>query len=852
MEIRRRRGEWGDPGANRGGRRVAGTSAGSVRERRPRGFDANSGCAAGQVSRVDAHRRRGGRRRGSGLDLAVVEPHGTLRVWRLPSGGSNLEPVKLAGEDDRSSDRRVCSATWWSKGRLAFARHDGDVVVASVPDMSNALGEKPEAFDGSPALVTCPRVTDEGTSERVVVLETPPPEIVGAHRWRLATLNARSPREMLRAHLDAEEWGVATQLARLHGLDPDEVHKARWLASPPGKEALNDALAKVTDRAWAAAQCAAAVASTYEQQRFVLVYGLKETERRCGRNAEDETDIKWNWWTRLRLTLLAQLDRLDTLNAVHLGNHAPRAWASFRSETIGAAAVGFATAGNPRAAETILRRHPRAGGPSLLDALEALPETMSPSEYPGLMPWAQPWCGTDAPTSTRGARVPDWVEGSAGAERPRAGGGGRSERPTRRLSCGGGARRARRRRGRPSAAITLPSRRDRRARSTCPPDVRRLQQSGGRPIRLRRSCSAGCVHTPSVRRGQKTAARPRRRVVRARPHDDGRPLEAQAAAAAARCAAAVYVGAPDPARVGVAAGARAVAVGRRSSRTPSLPSARGSTACAGAPRAARERVAGALRDRDRAARRRPRRRGAAGAARRVRAGRRRAPRPRRPHGAGPAARALLRRADGGRRDARRLRADGARADVAGRGARRVHRRRLRPPRRGARAQGRRGARVARRRPAMAARRRWRRRRGGTRRRRRRHGDGSTSTRRAGLVRAARQSVREPRALLVHARRTTRSARAPPSASAPAPAHARAMESLPVALRAARVPARRRRRLLDLEALSYVQLFPKSLHRLHAWMAEVGDAHGTLRQLTAHLAGSSSARAGARGRGRRSR
>ena len=126
---------------------------------------------------------------------------------------------------------------------------------------------------------------------------------------------------MLRAHLDAEEWGAAAQLARAHGLDPDEVHKARWLASPPGKEALNDALAKVVDRAWAAAQCAASVASTYEQQRFVLVYGLKESERRCGRNGGDDTgNFAWNWWTRLRLTLLAQLDRLDTLHAVHLGN----------------------------------------------------------------------------------------------------------------------------------------------------------------------------------------------------------------------------------------------------------------------------------------------------------------------------------------------------------------------------------------------------------------------------------------------------------------------------------------------------------------------------------------------------
>jgi hypothetical protein len=64
------------------------------------------------------------------LDLAVVDPSGTLRVWRLPAGSSNLEPVKLAGEDDDCvGKRRVCSATWWSKGRLAVARHDGDVIV---------------------------------------------------------------------------------------------------------------------------------------------------------------------------------------------------------------------------------------------------------------------------------------------------------------------------------------------------------------------------------------------------------------------------------------------------------------------------------------------------------------------------------------------------------------------------------------------------------------------------------------------------------------------------------------------------------------------------------------------------
>ena len=112
------------------------------------------------------------------LDLATCGTSRDAAGVAAPVDRVDLEPVKLAGEDDCWSDRRVCSATWWSKGRLAFARHDGDVVVASVPDMSNALGEEPEAFDGSPALVTCPRVTDEGTSERVVVLETPPPVLI--------------------------------------------------------------------------------------------------------------------------------------------------------------------------------------------------------------------------------------------------------------------------------------------------------------------------------------------------------------------------------------------------------------------------------------------------------------------------------------------------------------------------------------------------------------------------------------------------------------------------------------------------------------------------------------------------
>jgi len=88
---------------------------------------------------------------------------------------------------------------------------------------------------------------------------------------------------------------------------------------------------------------------------------------------------------------------------VHLGNFAPAAYASFRSAGIGEAAVALAGAGNARAAEALLRRHPRCGAPWLLRTLDALPDTMPPATYGGLMPWAAPWCLDEAPAPTRGA-----------------------------------------------------------------------------------------------------------------------------------------------------------------------------------------------------------------------------------------------------------------------------------------------------------------------------------------------------------------------------------------------------------------------------------------------------------------
>ena len=66
-------------------------------------------------------------------------------------------------------------------------------------------------------------------------------------------------------------------MAKLYGLDADEVYKARWFKGAANKHNVGDNLPKITDRAWVMRQCLSRLAATHEAQRAVLTYGLKET-----------------------------------------------------------------------------------------------------------------------------------------------------------------------------------------------------------------------------------------------------------------------------------------------------------------------------------------------------------------------------------------------------------------------------------------------------------------------------------------------------------------------------------------------------------------------------------------------
>ena len=71
------------------------------------------------------------------------------------------------------------------------------------------------------------------------------------------------------------------------------------------KEGLTDWLSRISDRAWVGVQCLVARTDSYETQRHILVYGLKESDAQAKRSEHGDSStgaalVTWNWWVKLR------------------------------------------------------------------------------------------------------------------------------------------------------------------------------------------------------------------------------------------------------------------------------------------------------------------------------------------------------------------------------------------------------------------------------------------------------------------------------------------------------------------------------------------------------------------------
>ena len=296
--------------------------------------------------------------------------------------------------------QHVKCAAWWDATAIAVATDDGALTVIDLSSGLNVLGDSPEFFDSIEAMCSLPRATNLG---RIVLIER-----TSEGERRIISINERTPTEMVDLHMESQEWGLALALARQHGLETDRIYQTRWLSGPVTIEGIADSLSKINDRGWVAVQCFASVATSYEVQRHVLVYGLKETDsnaRKAVGPENDEFSRRWTWWSKMRLALLGALDRADALR----DNFSPDAYRKILRSTMDEAVLDAAYAGEIRVLEMLCQRFPSAVQSNILQALDALPETTRVSTYEHILPWSEAYVGSTG-SSQRMERSSDWVE----------------------------------------------------------------------------------------------------------------------------------------------------------------------------------------------------------------------------------------------------------------------------------------------------------------------------------------------------------------------------------------------------------------------------------------------------------
>ena len=297
--------------------------------------------------------------------------------------------------------QRVKCASWWDATAIAVATDDGALTVMDLSSGCNLLGDSPEFFDSIEAMCSLPRAANLG---RIVLIERASEE----GELRIISVNERTPTEMVDLHMDSQEWGLALALARQHGLETDRIHQTRWLSGPVTIEGIADSLSKISDRGWVAVQCFASVATSYEVQRHVLVYGLKETDsnaRKAAGPENNEFSRRWTWWSKMRLSLLGALDRADALR----NNFSPDAYERMLRSTMDEAVLDAAYAGEIGILEMLRERFPSAFQSNVFQALDALPETKRVLTYEHILPWSEACSGLKGP-SQRIERPCDWVE----------------------------------------------------------------------------------------------------------------------------------------------------------------------------------------------------------------------------------------------------------------------------------------------------------------------------------------------------------------------------------------------------------------------------------------------------------
>eukprot|EP00798_Chlamydomonas_sp_ICE-L_P021354 gene21354-28290_t len=229
------------------------------------------------------------------------------------------------------------SVSWWSHAVIGISDSAGSVALTKLPGFANLFGDKMESF--APGSIVCCK-SGGGGSHGLFVIEP---------------LSLSSP-----------------------GLLPPDGARARWQSGPVSEASILENLARMSDRFWAAEECATRVADDDDAQRALIRFGLQEAESQCIQ--EDVYDDQQN-----DPQVIAEMRCVID----------PDAFKAFRDASLYDAASEWACLGDITSLALLVQRHPLELGPCLLDVVGQLPETLDPRLYSSLLPRI----GADAPCS---------------------------------------------------------------------------------------------------------------------------------------------------------------------------------------------------------------------------------------------------------------------------------------------------------------------------------------------------------------------------------------------------------------------------------------------------------------------
>ncbi|CAJ0763802.1 2974_t:CDS:2 [Entrophospora sp. SA101] len=234
---------------------------------------------------------------------------------------------------------KVFTIGWWTNEAIILGYQHGSLIIASLPDMYNILGDSPESFkscleiacqSGNRFLViehefktirarvhgdnviSYSRAQEEGVPDEdefddsksylLQILRTITDSLhyitdtllwhfesdsstirgkfitISKRTFRLNRISKILPQELLHRKINALEYDDALKIAETYNLDTDIIYQARWRDSDISENSIHDYLDKIHDWEWVLSTCINRIPKTPDMIRNLLKYGLDHTD----------------------------------------------------------------------------------------------------------------------------------------------------------------------------------------------------------------------------------------------------------------------------------------------------------------------------------------------------------------------------------------------------------------------------------------------------------------------------------------------------------------------------------------------------------------------------------------------